>query len=187
MGRSGKDKRAERENGMEATGKVLVFMGTEMRFRSKQCAEAFETKITEEARQRVWAYYKCKGRTIDAVRLLGLKGSPGTFTNRLSEIAQQLGANSARELFRSPKAVTRQLTSTFLAQLIRKQEYRCALSGVTLTPDTAALDHIVPYSEGGKHTRDNVQWVHEEVNRMKGQLGSREFKEWCRRVAGWTG
>jgi hypothetical protein len=187
MGRSGKDKRAEREGGIEATGKVLVFMGTEMRFRSKQCAEAFETKITEEARQRVWAYYKCKGRAIDAVRLLGLMGRTKVFTSRLSEIARQLGANSARELFLPPKVVTSRLTSSFLAQLIKKQEFRCALSGVTLTPDTAALDHIVPYSEGGKHTRDNVQWVHEEVNHMKGQMGSREFKEWCRRVAGWTG
>jgi 5-methylcytosine-specific restriction endonuclease McrA len=187
MGRSSNGKKQERTSSMETTGKLLVFMGTEMRFRSKQCAEAFETKITEEARQRVWAYYKCKGRAIDAVRLLGLKGSTKVFTNRLSEIARQLGANSARELFLPPKVATSQLTSSFLAQLIKKQEYRCALSGVTLTPDTAALDHILPYSEGGKHTRDNVQWVHEEVNRMKGQMGSREFKEWCRRVAGWTG
>jgi hypothetical protein len=187
MARNSKGEKEKRLPSVETTGKSIMFMETKMRFRSKQCAEAFEAEITEEAKQRIWAYYKCKGRTIDAIRLLGLKGSPGTFENRVAEIARQLGANSARELFRAPKVTTRQLTSTFLAQLIRKQEYRCALSGVTLTPDTAALDHIVPYSEGGKHTRDNVQWVHEEVNRMKGQMSSREFREWCRRVAGWTG
>ena len=187
MGNGSEGKRKKRTGGMETTAKTILFMETQMRFRSKQCAEAFENQISEEAKKRVWAYYKCKGRAIDAVRLLGLKGSTGTFTDRLGEIARQLGANSAKELFQQPKPATQRVTSEFLSQLIAKQEYRCALSGVTLTPDTAALDHVIPYSEGGKHTRDNVQWVHEEVNRMKGQMSTREFKEWCRRVAGWTG
>jgi hypothetical protein len=187
MGTGSEGKRTKREGGMESARKTVLFMGTKMQFCSKQFAEAFENQITEEAKQRVWAYYKCKGRTIDAVRLLGLKGSPGTFADRMAEIARQLGANSARELFHPPKPTTRRVTSEFLSQLVVRQEYRCALSGVTLTPDTAALDHIVPYSEGGKHTRDNLQWVHEEVNRMKGQMSSREFREWCRRVASWTG
>ena len=103
----------------------------------------------------------------------------------MKEIATSIGADSARELFKA-KPQDNRVTSTFLKQLIEKQEYRCALSGVVLTPDTAALDHVVPYSKGGKHRRDNVQWLHEDVNRMKGQMGSREFKEWCRRIAGWT-
>lgn len=85
------------------------------------------------------------------------------------------------------KAASKMATSKQLMRLIEKQEYRCALSGMILTPDVAALDHIVPVSEGGSDAIDNLQWVHEEINRMKGTMDNRSFIELSRKVARWNG
>jgi 5-methylcytosine-specific restriction endonuclease McrA len=69
-----------------------------------------------------------------------------------------------------------------LRELIEKQNYRCALSGVSLTPSDAQLDHIVPVSDGGTHLIDNLQVVHSVINRMKGTLSNEEFRHWCKMV-----
>ena len=71
-------------------------------------------------------------------------------------------------------------------KLIEKQKYRCALSGVELTPETAALDHIVPITDGGGDDIDNLQWVHEEINRMKGTMDNDQFIKTVKRVARWN-
>jgi 5-methylcytosine-specific restriction endonuclease McrA len=72
-------------------------------------------------------------------------------------------------------------------KLIEKQKYRCALSGVELTPETAVLDHIVPITDGGGDDIDNLQWVHEEVNRMKGTMDNGQFIKTVKRIARWNG
>lgn len=69
-----------------------------------------------------------------------------------------------------------------LYEKLEKQEFRCALSGRNLTPENSELDHIIPVSKGGKHTLDNLQFVRASVNRMKGELSSREFIRICRDV-----
>jgi len=69
-----------------------------------------------------------------------------------------------------------------LMRLVESQQYRCGLSGIELTPETAALDHIVPLASGGSHAIDNLQWLNCEVNRMKGSLSSEVFIDICRRV-----
>lgn len=63
------------------------------------------------------------------------------------------------------------------------QSYHCALSGRRLEPETAALDHIVPHSEGGEHEIGNVQWVKSEVNNAKGTMSQDEFVRMCVDVA----
>jgi len=70
-----------------------------------------------------------------------------------------------------------------LVKMIEDQEYKCKLSGIELTPNTASLDHVIPVSKGGEHVVDNVAWVHCEINRMKGQLSVEEFVLLCKRVA----
>lgn len=67
-------------------------------------------------------------------------------------------------------------------ELLRRQNYRCALSGRQLTPDSAALDHILPISRGGAHRIENAQILHKEVNRAKGTLTNGEFLRLCREV-----
>lgn len=70
-----------------------------------------------------------------------------------------------------------------LMAMVEQQQYRCALSGIELTPQTAALDHIVPVSRGGEHAVRNLQWLNSEVNRMKGMLSVEVFVDICMRVA----
>lgn len=69
-----------------------------------------------------------------------------------------------------------------ILRLVKQQQYRCALTGRELTPETAALDHIVPVSRGGEHCIENAQVLHKEVNRAKGTLTNEEFIALCREV-----
>lgn len=71
-------------------------------------------------------------------------------------------------------------------QLLRRQQYRCALSGRELTPTTAALDHIVAISRGGGHSIENAQVLHRDVNRAKNVMGNEEFVALCRDVVAWA-
>lgn len=71
--------------------------------------------------------------------------------------------------------------------LLKRQRYRCALSGRTLTPESAALDHIVPVRLGGQHIIENAQVLDKDVNRAKNALTSVEFIALCREVVGWCG
>jgi len=64
-------------------------------------------------------------------------------------------------------------------RLLERQGHRCALSGWPLTPQTAALDHIVAVTRGGLHRLDNVQVLHRDVNRAKYTLTNEEFIALC--------
>ena len=72
-----------------------------------------------------------------------------------------------------------------LREMVLKQNHRCALSGRELTVANCSLDHIVPLSRGGVHTKENAQLVCEEINRAKGMLTEDEFAELCRDVIEW--
>ena len=71
-------------------------------------------------------------------------------------------------------------------RLLDHQQHRCGLTGRRLTPETAALDHVVPIRFGGEHTIENAQVLHKDVNRAKGSLTSEEFIGMCREVARWS-
>lgn len=66
--------------------------------------------------------------------------------------------------------------------LVRRQHFKCAISGRTLTPETASLDHIVPLAAGGGHAIENVWVVDHQVNTAKGTLSFEEFVAMCRDV-----
>ena len=71
--------------------------------------------------------------------------------------------------------------------LFVKQDKCCALTGVELkfasksfTCDgTASLDRID--SDKG-YIKDNIQWVHKEINFMKQQFSTDKFIDWCQKV-----
>jgi 5-methylcytosine-specific restriction endonuclease McrA len=65
---------------------------------------------------------------------------------------------------------------------LKKQNYKCALSGRELRPDNTAMDHIMPLSRGGHHTQDNAQLLDAEVNRAKGSMTDEEFRRMCEEV-----
>ncbi len=66
--------------------------------------------------------------------------------------------------------------------LLESQRYRCALTGRDLTPETAALDHILPLRCSGEHVSENTQVLHRGVNRAKGSLTNVEFIGLCGEV-----
>lgn len=87
------------------------------------------------------------------------------------------------------------LTVEMLWELFLEQDKKCALTGVEIgfkikkleddgtsstTFQTASLDRVD--SKKG-YTRDNVWWVHKDVNRMKNAYSMREFVMVCHRVA----
>jgi DNA-binding CsgD family transcriptional regulator len=126
---------------------------------------------------------------VKAAAILGMRAD--TLKKTLRRIREKLGVETNAGFFAEGVEYDRRengetVGPAALLELIETQEYRCALSGVELTPDTAALDHIVPRADGGEHVLSNVQWLHGDVNRAKGTLSNEEFVKLCRRVAGWT-
>ena len=67
-------------------------------------------------------------------------------------------------------------------KLLEWQGFRCALTGRTLSPDTASLDHIIPVSSGGDHVIENTQVVHRDVNKAKTTMNNDVFVMMCREV-----
>lgn len=174
---------------MEIVATEVEFMGTKMQFSCPKFAEAFKEKISDAARKRIWAYY-CRG-TKGAIQYLKLQSKKDeTFRKSLRLIAQSMGAESYRDLFISgsvfnPKADDK-VSRKELMRLVKSQEFRCALSGLEITPESSELDHIIPYSKGGKHEINNVQWLDKSINRMKGTLSNVEFIDLCKKVAAWN-
>lgn len=57
-------------------------------------------------------------------------------------------------------------TAKRIRRLLELQEFRCAMTGIELTPDDANLDRIVAIAAGGIHVMGNVQVVHKVINQM---------------------
>jgi len=70
--------------------------------------------------------------------------------------------------------------------LLERQRFRCALTGRALTPESAALDHIVPIRCGGEHVIENAQVLHKDVNRAKGSMTTEAFVALCGEVVRWS-
>jgi len=82
------------------------------------------------------------------------------------------------------------LTKEILYNILDKQNFKCALSGLPITlhrnykeqriSQTASLDRI---DSNKGYTKDNIQWVHKSVNYMKHTLGEAEFINICKLIA----
>ena len=78
-----------------------------------------------------------------------------------------------------------EVSKDYLWSLFLSQEQRCALSGLPIAltirgNTTASVDRID--SDKG-YVEGNVQWVHKDINRMKGSLGQHAFIRLCQWVA----
>ncbi|MBL8019415.1 MAG: hypothetical protein JNM27_07100 [Leptospirales bacterium] len=60
-------------------------------------------------------------------------------------------------------------TKDFYA-LLERQKYKCALSGLDLTPQNTIAEHIVPLQQGGKHCFANIYLVETRVSKLKRNL-----------------
>jgi hypothetical protein len=91
-----------------------------------------------------------------------------------------------RQCTRPSRTLEFSITPSYLQDLLEKQNYKCALTGIPLiTHSDAKRNSIKPTlsldrinSEEG-YKIDNVQWVHKTVNIMKHKLTTSEFIEFC--------
>lgn len=142
--------------------------------------------LTKRQKEYVDAYKEAKSTT-KAARILGVTDQQAART--LRSITKKLGLNTVRDFLRTDISVEVKKDNSDavgLMDLLRKQEFRCALSGKELTPKNAELDHIVPRSKGGSDDLDNLQWLDKRINRMKGQMSQEQFLDCCRKVALWN-
>ena len=154
-----------------------------MQFQSVQFEKAFAT-LTNEDQQVAETYYHTRSPT-RCVRELGRDCSPKTMGKTLQRIARRCGAQSIKDLF-APVDNGKPATTAQLMGLLEKQGYKCALTGMVLTPETASPDHVEPVSCGGSHAPQNLQWVHTTINKMKSTLTQTEFVEFCSKVTAHT-
>jgi hypothetical protein len=135
---------------------------------SKRTGELLGIAQTTVARHLVKV---ARSRGLSDIRLL-LDSPSGNIETKIHERTKRRGSDDAN--------------ATSLLGLLEKQEYRCALSGISLNPSDAALDHKTPVSKGGSDSLRNLQWVNTAVNRAKGTLDNDEFILMCKRVASWN-
>jgi hypothetical protein len=74
-------------------------------------------------------------------------------------------------------------------ELLNRQNYKCALTGVGLTcvlvkgnicKTNASIDRINPK---GEYTKNNVQLVCSAVNKLRVDMEINEFIDWCKKVS----
>lgn len=149
-----------------------------MRFSSEQLTKKKAITERQKSYLDVYAKEKSAAKTADAMGV-----AKGTAEKQLQEIAKRLGLQSIREIIKdqldNPEG---KATAKELMQLIEKQNYKCALSGIDLSPQVAELDHIVPRSKGGSDHISNLQWVHRRINRMKGSMSNETFIQTCKLI-----
>jgi hypothetical protein len=147
-----------------------------------QCIEASIERLTARQKQYILAYMETGSPTAVAKRL-GLSGSTKGVSKRLTQIAKAMGFSVIKELGVAAVQDNSRATATQLKELVERQKYKCALSGLSLTPETAQLDHVVALSDGGSNCIDNLQWLDAVVNRAKGTMSQDDFVMMCVRVA----
>jgi hypothetical protein len=75
-------------------------------------------------------------------------------------------------------AIEINITKNYIVRLFKKQEGRCALSNEDIILGVnASLDRI---DSNKGYIKGNVQWVHKDVNLMKGMFSLSRFLEVCK-------
>lgn len=81
------------------------------------------------------------------------------------------------------------VTKKDLVELLEKQDFKCALSGIDISlsslhkdlrKNTASLDRI-DSSRG--YVLDNLQWVHKDINIMKNHYEENYFVDMCKLIS----
>ena len=64
--------------------------------------------------------------------------------------------------------IVRKKAKFTLANIARRDGFRCQYTGQILQRHEFSMDHVVPRSRGGKDSPDNVVLAHKEINNRKG-------------------
>jgi CRISPR/Cas system Type II protein with McrA/HNH and RuvC-like nuclease domain len=164
-------------------------MEKEMR---NQCEGFEKEKSLSIAKKEYLNAYRQSGTAAGAAKIMGVRIA--TAREQLRDISNRLGFERTSDLLGDkesslPLRVSKRksdATAAKMLDMIKKQEYRCALSGVHLEPSNASVDHIVPVSKGGTDCTFNLQWVDSLVNKAKGTMTNEEFILMCKRVSSWN-
>lgn len=120
--------------------------------------------------------------------LIRMNGSLGTETTGYKDILGSVWA--IWRLGAKKRKIDFMITMEDTWDIFENQNKKCALTGIPLKfrkgmnrEQTASLDRI---DSAKPYTKDNVQWVHKEINRMKGALLDDEFIEYCKKVVLWN-
>lgn len=73
-----------------------------------------------------------------------------------------------------------------LKALLERQGFKCAYTGLDLTPESASLDHVIPLGRGGSHAVENLAIVRHDVNLAKRTMTYDEFVSMCREVVSYA-
>lgn len=111
------------------------------------------------------AYYQANKARLKAAHDAWVAAHP-------EQYRQIMLAVNARRRVRLRGGVTERFTS---AEILERDNWTCQLCGEPIDPRikgrqsrAASIDHIIPVSRGGSHTRDNVQAAHIGCNSIKG-------------------
>jgi hypothetical protein len=110
----------------------------------------------------------------------GFHGLPGWYWNCIE--------NHAKPKKKERKIIPLTITKQYIWELFVKQNSKCALTGIPLVMGlncqkhlhTASLDRI-DSSRG--YVQGNVQWIHKDVNRMKGSFDQDYFISVCKQIS----
>lgn len=108
-----------------------------------------------------------------------MESSHSTDTNASASLVQEAQHDDAQ----LEEEGIRTVTVPALLDLLKKQDFRCALSGRKLTPQNVILDHIDSFASSNDHSIRNIQLVVNEANRAKGSMKNGDFIQLCRDVA----
>ena len=111
----------------------------------------------------------CRSKGERSPTFVGYKDMPGRVVSRIK------GCATARKHTKD----TIDFEAEFIYNLFHKQAGKCKFTGVDLDWDTASLDRI-DSTKG--YTKNNVQWVHRTVNKMKLNMQDDEFIKWCKLI-----
>ena len=153
-----------------------------MRISKQEFEETLAQKDGYERTKSIAREYRKRRSAAATARSFGV--SISTIESHLNRVKVWFGVSSVKQILDCEEESEFPSTQQ-LMDLLEQQEYRCALSGVKLTPEMAELDHKVPLSKGGSNAISNVQWVHKRINRMKGSMKQDDFIDMCSKVSQW--
>lgn len=159
-------------------------------FLEKQYRTKSITRIAEETKMNFWDVYAALIHyNIEIDRSGKYFGKDHHNWAGFEEIPMSHWSSIERSAKRRSRTIPFNITPGEAWDLFLEQNKRCALSGVEIyfsptganrySKTTASLDRIDSFKG---YSKDNCQWVHKEINRMKLNMSEPDFVNWCERV-----